>query len=196
MTRPTLSKNLSKSDFLDFYWLKEELVEFCRHNGINASGGKIEISQRIALFLETGEVIKKSGGSKPKKSSRFDWNNEILSMETILTDSYKNGENVRAFFKREIGNSFHFTVTFMDWIKQNYGKTLSDAVEEWNRIEQLKKDPTFKTEIAPQFEYNQYMRAFLKDNPTLSAKDAMHYWKLKRNLRGSNQYSKEDLDVT
>ena len=52
--RPVLDRNLDSKTFRDFYYLKEELVNFCRENGIPVSGGKIEITDRIAYFLDTG----------------------------------------------------------------------------------------------------------------------------------------------
>ena len=39
-TRPNLTKEIS---IKDFYWLKSELMKFCKDIGINCSGGKIEI---------------------------------------------------------------------------------------------------------------------------------------------------------
>ena len=53
--RPVLDKNLESKTFRDFYYLKEELVTFCRENGILVSGGKIEITERIAYFLIRAE---------------------------------------------------------------------------------------------------------------------------------------------
>ncbi len=32
--RPVLDKNLDRKTFRDFYFLKEELVGFCRENGL------------------------------------------------------------------------------------------------------------------------------------------------------------------
>ena len=57
--RPNLIKEMSIKDFKDYYWLKEELQNFCRENGMSASGSKLEISERIETFLMTGEVIDK-----------------------------------------------------------------------------------------------------------------------------------------
>lgn len=54
--RPVLDRNLDSKTFRDFYYLKEELVNFCRENSIPVSGGKIEITDRIAYFLETGHL--------------------------------------------------------------------------------------------------------------------------------------------
>ena len=42
MTRPKLDENISIENFQNYYWLKKELVDFCRNLGINTSGGKID----------------------------------------------------------------------------------------------------------------------------------------------------------
>lgn len=52
--RPNLDRNISLADFNDFFWLKEELVVFCKRVGISTSGGKIEISDRIRRYILTG----------------------------------------------------------------------------------------------------------------------------------------------
>ncbi len=193
MARPKLNKNISLDDFQNYYWLKEELTAFCQEIGICRTGGKIEIAFRIEKYLKTGVIIKNPESGKKKSSSQFDWNKETLSPETIITDNYKNTRNVRNFFSKMIGSHFKFNVEFMAWMKENYGKKLNDAIEKCNEIAALKKSGAHKTTIAPQFEYNQYMRDFLEANPTLSSKDAMKCWKMKRNKPGTNRYDKDDL---
>lgn len=195
MERPPLDKKISLTDFNDFYWLKEELIEFCRQNDIKTFGGKIELAKRIQNFLLTGEkATQVEPTHKPK--SNFNWNTEKLDNSTLITDNYKNTENVRAFFINEIGANFSFNVKFMNWLKGNVGKTLADAVKEWKELDNLKKDKNYVSEIAPQFEYNKYMRAFLADNPNLTSKDAMKFWKLKSAKRGTNEYERADLTLT
>jgi hypothetical protein len=54
--RLILDKKINIKDFNDFYWLKSELMSFCREIGISSSGGKIEIANRISEYLETGKV--------------------------------------------------------------------------------------------------------------------------------------------
>ena len=193
--RPKLDKNMSPKDFKDFYWLKEELVSFCKENKLKSSGGKIEIANRIIHFLETGERTKNVKDKINKPKSNCEWNSERLDLETKITDNYKNTENVRAFFISKIGKHFKFNVLFMNWMKQNIGKTLHDAIIEWNRINLIKKDKNFKSEIGVQFEYNTYIRDFLKNNPNMTTNDARKYWKLKRETRGSKKYVKEDLQL-
>ena len=67
--RPVLDRNLDSKIFRDYYYLKEELVNFCRENGIPVSGGKIEIADRIAYFLETGKIL--SVSSERKKEWQY-----------------------------------------------------------------------------------------------------------------------------
>lgn len=193
MKRPELNKDISIVDFNDFYWLKQELIDFCKKVGISTSGGKIEIADRIRLYIQSGETISKERREKTK--SKFNWNQELLTKETIITDNYKNGENVRKFFTQEIGAQFSFNTIFMKWMRDNIGKTLGDANAEWKRIDELKKNKNYVSEIEPQFEYNKYIRAFLKDNPNLSRKDAIQFWKLKREQRGAHEYERNDLKL-
>lgn len=42
---------LRSAEFLSYYRLKEELVQFCRANGLPTSGGKQELNERIACML-------------------------------------------------------------------------------------------------------------------------------------------------
>lgn len=144
--------------------------------------------------MTTGEIIKKEKG-QTKAKSKFDWDTGHLTKTTLITDNYKNGENVRRFFIQEIGTHFGFNIIFMKWMKANKGKNLGDAVKEWNSINDLKKDKNYVSQIDPQFEYNRYMRAFLADNPQTSSKDAMTYWKLKSAQRGTNKYERKDLEL-
>ena len=43
--RPDLNKELDGKTFRSFYYLKEELVGFCRENNLPVSGGKIELTE-------------------------------------------------------------------------------------------------------------------------------------------------------
>jgi hypothetical protein len=193
MNRPILNNNISVKDFKDFYWLKAELSAFCKSKGINASDRKQDLAKRILIYLQTGEITKKV--RHKKNTSNFDWKNTQLTLDTIITDNYKNSENVRTFMTKEIGKHFRFNVIFLKWMQQNIGKTMQDAIVEWKRINKMKKDKNLQTEIAPQFEYNTYIRSFLSDNPDKTMKDAIAHWKLKRNQRGHTTYSRADLEL-
>ena len=194
MERPSLNKYISLTDFKEFYWLKEELVDFCKSMGISTSGSKIELSNKIEQYLVTGKNSSNYKNVSTTKS-KFDWNNERLSKLTVITNNYKNTENVRLFFKTELGSNFSFDVKFMNWMKKNEGKTLNEAIEQWKRFKEIKKNKHYKTEIEPQFQYNRYIRAFLSDNPDLSFKEAMTFWKIKKAKRGPTEYERTDLEL-
>ena len=188
--RPTLDAKISVKDFKDFYWLKVELVDFCREVVISSSGGKIEIANRISEYLETGKVTKKSNTKKPKLPKAT----EPITQDTILGIEYRSYKVKKEFLQSVIGKQFHFTVHLLDYFKQNTGKKrYADLIEEWYKEQEWKKDPNFVKEIAPQFEYNTYIRDFMKDNPGRTRSDAIEYWKTKRSRPGNNKYSKSDL---
>lgn len=188
MNRPALTPQLSPTDFSDFYWLKEELVAFCKQHGLSASGSKVALNERIVAFLSTGEIPQEKK-EKQLKQSKFNWKTEKLSPATLITDSYTNTEHVRQFFLHHIGKHFAFHVRFMNWMKSHAGHSLQEAIDEWKRMEVNKET----TEIAPQFEYNRYIRAFLADNPQQGLSSAIQCWKHKRNQRGTNAYEPSDL---
>lgn len=185
LLRPNLTTDMSIQSFKDFYWLKEELQIFCRGNGISASGSKIEISNRIETFLRTGEIkktIRKAKGNRAALQIE-------LSLDTVISENHRCSQQVRAFFKTVISD-FHFSTYIQNYFKNNIGKTYRDAVEAWYKEEERKKDPSYKKQIAPQFEYNQFIHDFFGDpsNQGKSRKEAIEAWNTIKKLPGSNKY--------
>ena len=77
MNRPELNITLSADDFRAFYFLKDELLQFCRDNGLSTAGSKLELAERIAVFLTSGERL---APVKIKPETRgFDWVREKLT---------------------------------------------------------------------------------------------------------------------
>lgn len=62
--RPNLDNTLSCSDFKEYYYLKEELVSFCKKYYLQMTGSKAELTERIANFLESGEKTYKKHSTK------------------------------------------------------------------------------------------------------------------------------------
>ncbi|MEM7715028.1 MAG: DUF6434 domain-containing protein, partial [Cyanobacteria bacterium P01_A01_bin.68] len=136
MERPKLNNISSAEEFKNWYWLKEELIAYCREVGIKTTGGKFEIAERIINYLNTGETKTNQAQNKSikKPTSKFNWKNEPLTVDTVITDNYKNNSNVRKFFIEQVGAKFSFSIDLMQWMKDNVGKTLGDAVLEWHRL--------------------------------------------------------------
>lgn len=181
--RPDLDRNLDEKTFRNYYYLKSELVDFCRENNIPISGGKIALTDRLAYFLATGKVL-----NNIKSKSRYT-NTDNISEDTIIGDNIVYSEKLRAFFEGRIGKSFSFKVPFQRWLKNNPDKTYGEAIEAYQQIIKEKK----KVSIDKQFEYNTYIRDFFNDNKGKTLEDAIRCWKYKKSLQGYNRYEKEDL---
>lgn len=187
MERPLLNKNLDSNTFRDFYYLKQELVRFCRENGLPISGGKEELTERIAFFLETGGILQSAALKKNRKNVCQD---EITVDTEIETDCVCS-EKHRVFFKQHIGDGFLFNVAFQKWLKANAGKTYRDAITAYHDIREQKKKG--KVAIDKQFEYNTYIRDFFADNTGRTLEEAIRCWKYKKSRQGHNRYERADL---
>ena len=185
--RPNLDIKLDSKTFKGYYYLKEELVDFCRRNNLQTTGGKIELTERIAHFLDTGEKTFKNHINK--KTVNID----EITLDTIIEENFVCSEKHRAFYKEQIGNSFSFNVIFQKWLKTNSGKTYQDSINAYYQILEDKKKN--KTTIDKQFEYNTYIRDFFADNKDKSLVQATKCWKYKKSLKGHNKYEKDDLKV-
>ena len=167
--RPDIYDIKSGKELQRWYWLKAELVAHCQALEIPYTGSKLTITERLAHFLDTGKI------AQPKRwraQSSFNWARAELQPDTMITDSYRNGPNVRRFFSEHIGPRFRFNIAFMQWMKTNVGKTLADAVDAWEAIEQEQKTAGFKSKIPASNQYNQYLRDFFAANPKRSMKEA------------------------
>ncbi|AZB43436.1 cytoplasmic protein [Bacillus sp. FJAT-42376] len=190
--RPNLTLSIAVQEFTNYYWLKEELQFFCREHGLSPSGSKSELSSRIVAFLQTGEIL------KPKRSANPPGREETrreLTLETVITENHRCSQEARAFFKTVIGPGFHFSTYIQNYFKTHAGYTYKDAVTAWHEEEERKKDPSYKTAISPQFQYNQFTRDFFADpaNKGKKRKEAVEAWNTVKNLPGGSKYKHNGL---
>ncbi len=174
--KPKLNKHISPDDFISHYWLKQELLDFCRKHKIPQHGSKQELTERIRQFLITGTI--KKVRKAPQMPSGLDLNN--LTKDTRITHDMKLGTHLRAFFIKEIGPQFHFNKTIRHFIKHQQGKTLGDAIAAWHQAEKMPKKPGA---IEPQFEYNRHIRDYFKKHPKAKLRDAILEWKKNKKMK-------------
>lgn len=184
--RPELNIELDAAAFRSFYYLKRELADFCKENGLPASGSKAELTDRIVYFLDTGNVLKSSAERKTAV------NIGTLTEDTVIEPNSVCSEKHRAFFREKIGKGFSFNVPFRKWLKANAGKTYGGSIRAYYRILEEKKQR--KTEIGAQFEYNTYIRDFFADNPGKNLHDAIVCWNYKKGLPGHHRYERVCLN--
>ena len=196
-----LNKELSSAEFKEYYFLKEELKEFCRNEGLKISGSKNQLEKRIIYYLDTGKSLDDSNSiekdDKPirpnfQKSDKTKASiSKEIRLDSILGENFKCSEDKREFFEKEIGKGFKFKVQFQKWLKANPNKTYQDAINAYYEIQNSKE----KTKIDKQFQYNQYIRDFFKDNDDKTLEDAIKCWNYKKSLKGHNRYENSDLDA-
>lgn len=160
--RPKLNQHIKTKEFLSYYWLKKELQGFCHDHHIPRSGSKAELTERIHLFLQTGEikrpVHKKTGAPNGNKL-------EELSLDTVITKHHRCNQSVRTFFKTIIPN-FHFSTYIQNYFKQNSGKTYRDVVTAWYEEESRKKILPISEKLEPSLNITSLQEISLQTQPT------------------------------
>jgi len=195
--RPDIAGIRSGAELRRWYWLKDELLAEARRVGVKATGGKFLLLERICHHRDTGETVF-PGDVRKKPESKFDWHSAPLAGDTVITDSYRNTQNVRRWFKSNVDTAFKFNIAFMEWMKRNAGKTLNEAADAWQHQKAEALRPDYKTEIKAHNQFNQYTRDFLADNPDKGMKEVRKYWALKRQLpseNGRHVYERSDLEL-
>jgi hypothetical protein len=178
MARPLLTTHLRAEDFRDFYWLKKELMSFCRKNGLSAAGSKEELQVRVEIFLARGVVPDGASGSETRRR-RVKMPQEFYP-ETVIAPGWCCNQRLRAFFEREIGPQFHFDRTMRDFVAHGAGRTLRDALDAWERNRKSPKEPKH---IGRQFEYNKHIRLYFQEHPHAALSDAIQAWREMRAKR-------------
>ncbi|MCE3269145.1 MAG: hypothetical protein K0R49_1397 [Burkholderiales bacterium] len=184
--RPELNPNLNCEIFMNFYWLKQELTGFCRRSKLLTTGSKNELTIRIYQFLKTGD--KEIQVSKFATSRTCDSVNG-LALETQVIN-YRNNAITRQFFKKYIGNHFHFNSYLRKFAKEKPIEkiTYGDLINGWIAEEARKKDPNYKITIDKQFQYNQFIQDFFIHEKGKTQQDAINAWNLVKSKPGSCTY--------
>mgnify|MGYP000548113407 CR=1 FL=1 len=171
MAKPKLSMLLSKAEFLSHYWLKSELQAFCRTSQLQISGSKIELTQRIAHYLETGQHL---------KSTKANHSNQVMPtqfhLDTVIEEGWRCTQELRAFFQSQLQIRFHFNGFLRTFIRETgIGKTLREAIEGWKESKRQKAQSP-----ARQFEYNRHIQLFFREYPGSTLQEAIQAWHQKK----------------
>ncbi|MBV6646699.1 MAG: hypothetical protein KI790_14680 [Cyclobacteriaceae bacterium] len=198
MKRPIFEEIQTGKEFNRWYWLKSEMIQICKKADLPSRGSKFDLRDRIMRALDNESEVVTSLSHKKVSSGSLNWARAPLTLYTIIDHNVSFGPNFRNFMKSQIGPKFVCHSDFMEWMKNNNGKTLADAVVAWTRLEDRKKDPTFKRTIAKHNMLSQYVRDYLGDNPTKTLSDALACWKIKKQLPTENgfiAYSRQDIEL-
>jgi len=180
-------KITSVSDLHDFYWLKTDLMEFCKKYHLPLQGAKSDLMNRIAIFLTTGSKIKHV---PIKKSAELKDSSKKITKSTFVKN-YNNDTETRKFFVEQLGDNFKFNAYLRQFtnnenIKQ--GMTYGDLIDGWILFENNKKNPDIINIIPEQFEYNQFIKDYFRHEKNGTLKRAISAWKVVTSQSGPNTY--------
>lgn len=179
---------IQTSTIRSHYFLKEELINYCKVNHLPTSGSKEMLINRIAYFLETGKILVEV----KEKVKRAQVPNTITN-DTIIEENFVCTQKHRVYFEHAIGPTFKFKVAFQTWLKQHAGKTYQDALVAYEELRVAQKHtPTI---IGKQFEYNTYIRAFFEANKGKTLQEAIQCWNYKKSFASNHRYEDRDLQV-
>jgi len=157
------------------HFLKMGELRACAERlSLPTQGVKKSLIVRIIHFLKTGEVVieppipPKSRGKKSEKCP-------LHPHGLILYGQYTNDLATREFFKKLIGDHFHFTARGIDWIKEKWLSGEPPTYQEFATFWQgdLKKQSLPKKEWA----YINFTQEYLKNNPHASRSELLAVWK-------------------
>jgi SAP domain-containing protein/uncharacterized protein DUF6434 len=187
--RPPLTRHILLADFAGFYWYKEELARFCGKHGIQQTGQKLDLYNRIYHFLDTGFISKKIAATKKQVTAK---SLPELTIKSVVDHHYRCNNITRQFFQSVIGPHFHFTAHLQAYLKANRekGLTYGDLVKEWAAEYERRKDKRYKAPIHASWEYNQFTRDYLSDvqNQNRSISASAEAWKKIRLNNGPRTY--------
>lgn len=104
---------------------------------LKRTGSKSELSERIAVFLESGKRTRAEHKNRKTQSAGE------IKPNNIIEENFVCSEKHRAFFKEQVGKSFSFNVAFQKWLKSNAGNskkakkgTTSTKIQTWRFCKQ------------------------------------------------------------
>ncbi len=161
------------------YYLKmEELKKACDMLPLPDKGKKIDLINRIIMFVQTGKIIECS--IIPNQSRASSYPTQPLSADALmLYGAYKNDAKTRAFFKNLIGYHFHFTAFGIDWLTDRWLKgeppTYQEFANYW--IEETERRKQTKSRPKEEWKYINFLQEMNKKNSLLSKSELMQQWK-------------------
>lgn len=158
-----------------------ELKHLCKRYNLSTEGNKVVLIERIVKFFQTGEEATAPEipfQSKAQKGKIY----PITAHGLMLHGAYKNDLKTREFFKKLIGNYFHFTAFGIDWLNERWlagnPPTYAEFAEYWKKeyASRQSKKPAPKKEWA----YINFTQRILKQHPTASRHEINEAWELER----------------
>lgn len=156
---------MDAAEFARWYWTVAELRSFAQALDISSAGVKAELTARIAAALR-GEAPGPAAARLTRR--RLD---PPFTRATVIPAGVVLSRELRDWFVAEIGPQFHADQYMRDFLRNEAGRTLGDAVAHWY----VTRDAP-RPEIGAQFELNRFTRDWRAANPGGSREELLAAW--------------------
>lgn len=158
-----------------------ELRALATQLGIPETGNKRVLIMRVLHFLTTGEIITQPPYPKASCAPRGK-QHSLESNALMLKGAYKNDLNTRLFFKKLIGEHFHFTAFGIDWLEECWQAGNPPSYAEFASMWQHEYERRKRNPAAPKEEwaYINFTQHYLLQNPQASLSAIRNAWQKKR----------------
>jgi len=162
----------------------EELKDICSRSSLSVKGKKIELIARIVHYIKTGEKL--TSPKFPKASYAKPGQDKILSKNSLmLKGAYKNDLRTRLFFKKLIGEQFHFTAFGIDWLNARWlsgnPPTYQEFADMWVK-EKLRRD-TQTASPKEEWAYISFIQDYFNKLPDATHEEMKAAWASERQKR-------------
>lgn len=177
---------LSQQDYIVLnysilFFNMQELRRICEGLHLPKAGVKISLINRVMTFLTTGKIVLEpeipeiSCVQKGQKISP-DVNAKMLY------GAYKNDAATRNFFKKIVGEHFHFTAFGIDWLKERWltgnPPTFGEFADFWKKETEVRKKN--KAPLKKEWALLNFVFTYLKKFPTAQRDEVIVAWKQER----------------
>lgn len=164
------------------YMHVDELKLQLEQLGLSSKGfNKNELIQRLVHYAVTGKELPPAEIPAISRTSRSVPN--VLDPKTLmLFGSYKNDLETRNFFKKLIGNHFHFTAQGIVWLRERWLQgnppTYADFANEWQAEYERNKEQ--KRPPKQEWAYIRFVQEYMQKFPKAHKKEINEAWQVKR----------------
>ena len=164
-----------------FFFNMQELRRRCEGLRLPKAGVKISLISRIMTFLTTGDIVLEP---EIPAASRAQKGETIIPAPKakMLFGAYKNDAVTRAFFKKIIGEHFHYTAFGVDWLKERWlmGKppTFGEFAKFWQEETLARKKN--KAPLKKEWALLNFVLAYIKKFPQAEREEVTTAWKQER----------------
>ena len=152
----------------------DELKEVAVKMNLESKGSKMSIIMRILFFLKTGQKLispKFPDCSCAKRGQSC----SLEATALMLKGNYKNDLKTRLFFKKIIGEHFHFTAFGIDWLNERWmlgnPPTYQEFADMWE--DEYRKRQKTPASAKEEWAYIRFVQGYLIHSPE-SSRDALN----------------------